>query len=122
MVFVIGDYVYCSSLLGKKLMNGEVDEVRVLLKKASDSKIDKGSRLYYNGVVETDGGLSANYLKESMYEQSSFADKELAVIRLANYYFTRGFYITAANQLKGFAKDYPKSTKRAEAGWLLGVS
>ena len=114
--------VYGNTYLADLIMKGRLDEAREYLGKSETSGLSPNTVKYYTGLLESDGNLSAKYLKESLYGGKHFEEKDLAALRLAHYYFARGFNITCINQLETFETDNPGSSRKDEAGWLLGTA
>ncbi len=124
LLFFLFNYEYaaCNKQMSKLLMKGKIEEAKNLLRKPRKVGLNENAVKYYTGLLEYAGSASAKNLKESLYGNNDFAEQDMASLRLAHYYFARGFYITCINQLEVFESNLPKSSRKAEAGWLLGMA
>jgi len=115
-------YAATAQTIEEFLKKGRLTEARDCLETGEFSHLPSSVRNYYNGLLRSDGNTSAQFLKESLYSGEDFPQKERADIRLAHYYFAKGFFITCINNLENFIKKNPESGLLDEAIYLLGRS
>jgi tetratricopeptide (TPR) repeat protein len=106
--------------MSELIMEGRIDEAEIFLEESHG--LNEHTVKYYRGLLDEDSEQSARMLKESLAGGAHFPERELAVIRLSQYYFARDFFITCINYLESFENKYPDSRLRDEAGWLLGMA
>ncbi len=104
------------------LMAGKLDEADQLLSSSDEENLSKETREYYRGVMEFNGKLSADFLKESLRGSKEFTEKDLSILRLAQYYYSIGFYVTCANYLNDFERSDSDSRYMDEVLWLRGFA
>ena len=76
--------------------------------------------MFYLGRIESDGAKSQEYFQRIVDEspQHELADDALAEI--AEYYYARGYYITAQRYYRQLLQDYPQSNQAGRAQFRIG--
>ena len=69
----------------------------------SDKKLDEYT--FYEGLIEIDGDKSKEKLIE-FYNSKSSLYKDIAAIKIAEYYYANGLYIQSSDWYKKIALDY----------------
>ncbi|MBD3232409.1 MAG: tetratricopeptide repeat protein [candidate division Zixibacteria bacterium] len=104
------------------LMAGKIEEANQLLSNSDGNNLSEETKEYYKGVLEFNGKLSADFLRESLRGDKDFTERSLSVLRLAQYYYSIGFYVTCVNYLEEFEQNGLNSKYIDQILWLRGFA
>ena len=101
---------------------GEVAKAREKLSAYLSSHPDSPKALFYLGRTETDGARAQEVFRMFLakYPKNELADD--ALFQIAQYYYARGFYVTARQHLLRLLETYPKSDLGDRALYRLGLT
>lgn len=121
---VIGETAFCQDLQeGIRLFNtGKTKEAYQIISKYFNQHPQEPLATFYLARLERRGENSLAYLEEALELLDQQKESDLAQVILAQYHYSIGHYITAAELLNRFKMEYPQSDFRPQALYLLGSS
>jgi tetratricopeptide (TPR) repeat protein len=76
--------------------------------------------MFYLARIEPEGPKSQEYLQRVVDESPQHALADDALAEIADYYFARGYYITAQNYYQRVLQDYPRGDQVDRAQFRIG--
>ncbi len=124
LLLTLNSGVFSQSLEeGIELLNsGQAREAYEVISRFFVNHTQNGAANFYMARLEQDGQNSATYLQDAISLLPEEKEGELARIILAQYNYSQGLYITAAEILSGFKKDFPASQYMPQALYTLACS
>ena len=83
---------------------------------------DSPRALFYLGRTETDGAQAQELFRMFMAKHPKHELADDALFQIAQYYYARGFYVTARQHLLRLLDTYPKSNLGDRALYRLGLT
>ena len=99
-----GNYIYKNKYISND--NNEsyyYKKINTIINK-NDSKNN-----FLKGLIEIDGEISKDYFKKFYDENPKNIYADLSVVKVADYYYSRGIYMQASNWYKKIPEEYPDS-------------
>ncbi len=83
---------------------------------------DSPKALFYLGRTETDGAQAQDLFRMFMAKHPKHALADDALFQIAQYYYARGFYVTARQHLLRLLDTYPESNLGDRALYRMGLT
>ena len=74
----------------------------------NDNNINEHHKVFLKGLVEIDGEKSKEYFLE-YYNSEDTIYREDAIMKIAEYFYSRGSYLQSSNWYKKITSNYPES-------------
>jgi len=104
-------------ILTTLLEEDRLEEISTRLPEVAKKFPHSPTVLYLQGVLESNARLAIDHFETllQLHPDSQFADR--AALRIAQYHYAHGSYITASQHLRAFINDYPNSKLCAHAAY-----
>lgn len=110
-----------SSKVKKVLRSGTTVKSYEQLKKMAETSVSESRKLYLTALTETEAEKAFQYYNKILNKFPESEEAEIACLKIGQYYFSRGLYISAGKYFEQLNETYPSSNLSEDAAYNAAI-